>query len=152
MLGVHRRISSLALSSVRRLSTRVLSAEELLASINTGHPQNNVSKTCLEKVGKNLHLQPDHPLNTIKTIVENYCNKYAETHGQSKFALYDSESPLVDTKSCFDDLLVPPDHVSRSRSDTYYVDANTVLRTHTVGFANFSAFDFYHLTTLVIDV
>ena len=31
----------------------------------------------------------------------------------------------------FDDLLVPKDHVSRSKSDTFYIDNETVLRTHT---------------------
>lgn len=31
----------------------------------------------------------------------------------------------------FDDVLVPPDHVSRSYNDTYYVDSQTVLRCHT---------------------
>lgn len=31
----------------------------------------------------------------------------------------------------FDDLLIPPDHVSRSPIDTYYVDDQRVLRTHT---------------------
>ncbi|KAH0462542.1 hypothetical protein IEQ34_010117 [Dendrobium chrysotoxum] len=31
----------------------------------------------------------------------------------------------------FDDVLVPADHVSRSNNDTYYVDAQTVLRCHT---------------------
>ena len=31
----------------------------------------------------------------------------------------------------FDQVLVPPDHVSRSPNDTYYVDPNTVLRCHT---------------------
>jgi len=31
----------------------------------------------------------------------------------------------------FDDLLIPADHVSRSRSDTYYVDDLHCLRTHT---------------------
>ncbi len=31
----------------------------------------------------------------------------------------------------FDDVLVPADHVSRSYNDTYYVDAQTVLRCHT---------------------
>ena len=31
----------------------------------------------------------------------------------------------------FDDVLVPADHVSRSYNDTYYVDADTVLRCHT---------------------
>ncbi len=40
-------------------------------------------------------------------------------------------SPIVDTKSCFDDLRVAPDHVSRRPSDTYYLTEQTVLRTHT---------------------
>ncbi|KAJ1474699.1 hypothetical protein T484DRAFT_1831343, partial [Baffinella frigidus] len=31
---------------------------------------------------------------------------------------------------CFDDLMTPPDHVSRSRSDTYYVDDEHILRSH----------------------
>lgn len=31
----------------------------------------------------------------------------------------------------FDDVLVPDDHVSRSYNDTYYVNAQTVLRCHT---------------------
>lgn len=31
----------------------------------------------------------------------------------------------------FDQLLIPPDHVSRQPSDTYYVDAERVLRCHT---------------------
>ena len=117
---------------VRKCSISRLSTENILKIIQSGHPYNNISKTCLDKVGRSLHLQENHPLNTIKIIVENYCNEYASTRGQSTFALYDSELPIVDTKSCFDDLLVPPDHVSRSRSDTYYVDDKTVLRTHTV--------------------
>jgi len=31
----------------------------------------------------------------------------------------------------FDEVLVPADHVSRSPNDTYYIDAETVLRCHT---------------------
>ena len=31
----------------------------------------------------------------------------------------------------FDEVLVPPDHVSRSPNDTYYIDPDTVLRCHT---------------------
>lgn len=34
-------------------------------------------------------------------------------------------------KNNFDDLLIPEDHVSRSPIDTYYVDDQNVLRTHT---------------------
>ena len=32
---------------------------------------------------------------------------------------------------CFDDLLIPSDHVSRSKSDTYYLSSTHCLRTHT---------------------
>ena len=39
--------------------------------------------------------------------------------------------PRVSTKNNFDDLLFPQDHVSRRATDTYFYDANTVLRTHT---------------------
>ena len=34
-------------------------------------------------------------------------------------------------KNNFDDLLIPSDHVSRRPSDTFYLDSETVLRTHT---------------------
>jgi phenylalanyl-tRNA synthetase alpha chain len=66
-------------------------------------------------------LLTDHPLNIIKNKIEKYCNEYAMENRQSKFAIYDKEPPVADTKNCFDDLLVPPDHCSRSRSDTYYL-------------------------------
>lgn len=48
-----------------------------------------------------------------------------------KFTVFDSFSPVVSTKANFDDVLVPPKHVSRRRTETYYVNEKTVLRTHT---------------------
>lgn len=39
-----------------------------------------------------------------------------------------AQVPIVNN---FDDLLIPEDHVSRSPIDTYYVDDQNVLRTHT---------------------
>ena len=58
--------------------------------------------------------------------IEEYCNNYAATNKQSSFSIQDGLAPIVDTKSCFDDLLVAPDHVSRRPSDTYYVNDRTV--------------------------
>jgi phenylalanyl-tRNA synthetase alpha chain len=63
--------------------------------------------------------------------IETYCNDYAKTNGQGSFEIYDNLNPIVSTKNCFDDLRVEPTHVSRRPSDTYYVNKNTVLRTHT---------------------
>jgi phenylalanyl-tRNA synthetase alpha chain len=42
------------------------------------------------------------------------------------FSSFDNLSPLVQTKHCFDDLLVAPDHVSRRPTDTYYLNEHTV--------------------------
>jgi phenylalanyl-tRNA synthetase alpha chain len=48
-----------------------------------------------------------------------------------KFSIFDDLSPIVSTEDCFDAMLVPKDHVSRKPTDTYYLNTNTVLRTHT---------------------
>lgn len=95
------------------------------------HPKYNISENVLGKVGRNLHLLKNHPLNIIKSRIEEYCSSYASENGMRGFHVFDRMNPIVDTKSCFDDLRVEDDHVSRSSSDTYYLDETTVLRTHT---------------------
>jgi len=35
--------------------------------------------------------------------------------------------PVVSTTANFDEMLVPPDHISRSPNDTYYVSASQVM-------------------------
>lgn len=73
----------------------------------------------------------NHPLNLTKSKIEIFCAEHAIKYGQQQFKVFDKFSPLVDTKSCFDDLRIPKDHESRKRSDTYYVSDDMVLRTHT---------------------
>ena len=63
----------------------------------------------------------------MKSLIQKYCEQYAKENGQSCFKLVEGISPAVDTKSCFDDLRVPPSHVSRKPSDTYYINEQTVL-------------------------
>eukprot|EP00934_Nitzschia_sp_Nitz4_P002178 Nitzschia sp. Nitz4//scaffold152_size53828//50016//51239//NITZ4_006754-RA/size53828-processed-gene-0.90-mRNA-1//-1//CDS//3329537238//2178//frame0 len=71
-----------------------------------------------------LYQVAPHPLQLVKHRIEDYFG--------STFAAKDSLNPIVATSSNFDSLLIPPDHVSRSRSDTYYLDNGvTCLRTHT---------------------
>jgi hypothetical protein len=48
-------------------SGSAVSAEDLVKRLKNGHPANNISETILSKVGKNLHLTKNHPLNIIKT-------------------------------------------------------------------------------------
>lgn len=82
----------------------------------------NVTPSIAARVGSRLHLQPLHPLNLLKRRIENHFEG---------FEVFDDLPPKVTTQQCFDDLLVPTDHVSRSKSDTYYIDNEHVLRTHT---------------------
>jgi len=70
-----------------------------------------------------LYQRPSHPLHTIQQQIHDYFGP--------DFAKVDSLSPVVSTYANFDSLLIPSDHVSRSKSDTYYLTSDTCLRTHT---------------------
>ena len=95
--------------------------DALKTALQKPHPYRNITPVILEKVGKYLHRNDKHPLGIIKGKIEEYCNIYTKEKGQTPFAIFDNLSPLVNTKNCFDDLRVGPDHPSRRQSDTYYV-------------------------------
>lgn len=52
------------------------------------------------------------------------------------FATFDDLPREVSVRDNFDRLLIPTDHPSRRTSDTYHVDTQTVLRTHTSAHQN----------------
>jgi phenylalanyl-tRNA synthetase alpha chain len=82
----------------------------------------NTPSTILDAIPRRLHLQPDHPLTITRKLIE------------SRFPGYKAHNdlfPIVSTLQNFDSLGFPPDHVGRSRTDTYYLNKETVLRTHT---------------------
>lgn len=93
----------------------------------TGSPDNNITDYIYEKMGADLHRQPNHPIGIIKQAIFDYF----EARNPGLFVKFDDRFPIVSTHANFDEVLVPADHVSRSPNDTYYVDANTVLRCHT---------------------
>ena len=75
---------------------------------------------------KKLYKVSPHPLFIIKQKIEDYFLSI-----DPEFKIEDSLSPIVSTEANFDSLLIPQDHVSRSRSDTYYLTYDRCLRTHT---------------------
>ena len=82
----------------------------------------NTPSTILEAIPRRLHIQPNHPLTITRKLIE------------SRFPGYKAHNdlfPVVTTGQNFDSLGFPPDHVGRNRTDTYYVNKETVLRTHT---------------------
>ena len=120
------------LLGTRSISTTPATATDALVD----HPDNNVSPSIAERLGTNLHLKTDHPLNNIKHIIETHFNDLSAQTGQRPFEVFDNLSPIVTKKQNFDDLLIPEDHVSRSPSDTFYVDDTSLLRCHTSAHQN----------------
>ncbi|XP_068234614.1 phenylalanine--tRNA ligase, mitochondrial [Palaemon carinicauda] len=107
----------------------------------------NVSPQILSRIGQNLHLLKYHPLNHMQTMIVKYLyNRYITARGNPLFSLHNQFHPVVTTQANFDSLLIPKDHISRRKSDNYYVNENYLLRAHTsahqcemikMGFDNF---------------
>lgn len=132
-VGCYRSPTLRAFSITTPSSTTPLGA---LEGYDLSVPGCNVTESIASRIGRNLHQRPFHPLNTIhQKIVEYYNNNNIiiedSTGDKDKFQVYNDLSPIVSTTNNFDLLRIPPDHVSRLPSDTYYLNADTVLRTHT---------------------
>jgi phenylalanyl-tRNA synthetase alpha chain len=80
----------------------------------------------------NLHLKKNHPVEIIKNKIYNYFRE----NEQYKFEYFDELNPIVSVCDNFDKLLIPKNHSSRSKSDSYYINENYVLRTHTSAHQN----------------
>lgn len=81
----------------------------------------NIPPSIIEKIGKNLYNVPNHPISIVKEMVFEYF---------SDLTKIDINNPYVPVEYNFDRLRVPLDHPSRRKSDSFYKDDNTVLRTH----------------------
>lgn len=82
----------------------------------------NISPTIIHKLSLRLHTQPAHPLSSLRRLVESHFPSY--TH-------LSSFSPLVTPCKNFDELSFPSDHPGRAVTDSYYVNKDLMLRTHT---------------------
>ncbi|KAI1178263.1 phenylalanyl-tRNA synthetase mitochondrial precursor [Nemania sp. FL0916] len=85
----------------------------------------NVPPNIIDKVPRRLHLQKDHPVYIVRNIIQSV---FPET---GIFKHYNSLDPVVTTHQNFDSLGFLPDHPGRATSDTYYINRDTLLRTHT---------------------
>ena len=83
----------------------------------------NVTNSILSLVGRNLYDEPDHPLCITRKLIES-CFEHNFSH-------LTVEDPVVTVEENFEVLGFPKDHPGRSRTDTYYVNSDHLLRTHT---------------------
>ena len=129
----------------RSLATTSSSSTSSGSVVNENHgldlsdPYCNVSQHIASRVGVNLHQRQHHPLCTIKGMIHEYWNARTSTttatgeaaSANNSFTLFEDLPPVVQVAQNFDQLRIPPDHVSRQRSDTYYMTPDKVLRCHT---------------------
>lgn len=78
----------------------------------------------LALASRKLHLQRDHPVQITRQIIES-------VFPSPTYKTYNDFDPVVSTHENFDSLGFPLAHPGRAKSDTYYVNSSTLLRTHT---------------------
>ena len=82
----------------------------------------NISSSVIPLIERRLHLKENHPISILRQRIESRFPQYSK---------YNRYSPVVTIHQNFDSLGFPKDHVGRSKSDTYYINKELLLRTHT---------------------
>ncbi|KAF9052639.1 phenylalanyl-tRNA synthetase [Panaeolus papilionaceus] len=118
-----RRFNASTFQSCRRawLSTKPGTIEVVGQSYPTDD-YTNLTPAIISKIPLQLHLKPSHPLSTLRGLIESAYPDF--THANSF-------SPLVTPYKNFDELSFPADHPGRAVTDSYYINRNMMLRTHT---------------------
>ncbi|KAI1506504.1 phenylalanyl-tRNA synthetase mitochondrial precursor [Biscogniauxia marginata] len=84
----------------------------------------NVPPNILDKITRRLHLQKDHPVCITRQIIES-------VFPAPTYRYHNDFNPVVSTYQNFDSLGFPEKHPGRAKTDTYYINSETLLRTHT---------------------
>ena len=87
------------------------------------HEECNIPIKIWSLMTKKLHNLKNHPIEIIKRHIYQYFGY--------EYVKYDTLNEIVSTEDNFDKLLIQKDHPCRTKSDTYYLNNNTVLRTQT---------------------
>lgn len=100
-------------------------------------PYHNIPDKILSLCDKNLLHKPSHPLGILSERISNFFKdpKIYKSPLQAAhpipYVIKSDFDPLVSVQQNFDDLLIPSDHISRKKADSYYLSENKLLRTHT---------------------
>lgn len=84
----------------------------------------NVPPQILKLTERQLHQNPNHPIGILRDLIESKFSGLGYT-------FYNDFKPVVTTFQNFDVLDFPKDHPGRSKLDTYYLNKEYLLRTHT---------------------
>jgi phenylalanyl-tRNA synthetase alpha chain len=84
----------------------------------------NVPQFLAKLADRRLHKNDAHPVGIVRSLIEQKIKPLG-------FTPYNDFDPVVSTHANFDALGFPADHPGRSVTDTYYLNKDTLLRTHT---------------------
>ncbi|KAF5315546.1 hypothetical protein D9611_004698 [Ephemerocybe angulata] len=112
-------LNSSGLAFRRRISQKHV---EILGNKYPVDEVTNVTPSILSKVPLRLHTKPGHPLCTLRGLIEEHF---------AGFSHVSSFSPVVSPFKNFDELSFAKDHPGRAVTDSYYVNKDMMLRTHT---------------------
>lgn len=91
----------------------------------------NLKPRIQSHLNRNIYLQEHHPLSIIrKRIVDYFYKSFITNRGNPLFSVVDNLSPIVTLEQNFDSLLIPDDHISRQKSDSFYLNRDYMLRAH----------------------
>jgi phenylalanyl-tRNA synthetase alpha chain len=82
----------------------------------------NITPSIVAKLSTLLHTQKSNPISTIRSLIEAHYSDYSRLP---------SFSPVISPYKNFDELSFPQDHPGRSVTDSYYINKDLMLRTHT---------------------
>ena len=109
-------------SRIRNISRASSSETSILDQRYEVDGTTNITQSIIAKLPLRLHNQPAHPLGILRSEIESHFHDF--TH-------LSSVHPVVTPAQNFDSLGFPPDHPGRSATDSYYVNKDYMLRTHT---------------------
>ncbi|XP_031565023.1 phenylalanine--tRNA ligase, mitochondrial-like, partial [Actinia tenebrosa] len=115
-------------------STSFQGNEELLISSKRyeSDSNTNVTPSILSKTDRRLHHVKNHPLKILKDKIHEFVySAYLRHRNGPLFTMVDNIPPVVTVDQNFDSLLVPKNHISRSKNDNYYINSEYMLRAHT---------------------
>lgn len=115
-------------------TAKPLKAQEPIVINNVAYKRDdwtNLKPRIQTYLNRNIYLQQNHPLSIIrKKIVQYFYKSFVTNRGNPLFSVVDNLSPIVTREQNFDSLLVPEDHVSRKKTDSFYLNHDYMLRAH----------------------
>lgn len=118
-----RRHKPLPLSGrIRKISGASSDAVSILGQKYDIDGTTNITQSIIAKLPLRLHNRPTHPLGILRSKIESHFHDFAHLS---------SLNPVVTPAQNFDSLGFPADHPGRSVTDSYYVNKDYMLRTHT---------------------